>query len=434
MKRHGADSDRLGGRAMMSSVIGGAMLPHAPQFFTMPETEDRNTVERVKAAAAEIGTRMRALRPDLWIIFANDHVEQFFHTAAPPFTIHVGDEAKGEFAGRRFHWRVPGHIGFEIVRQMYAQGFDPAFTSVAKIDYALGIPLTHLEIADPVLPIYVNAYLPPQPSMERCYAFGQALARIVSAIGVTTVVLASGGMSHYPGTERYAAPDLAWDSEALARIAAGNLKSLVGYDAAELDAAGNVELRCWACAAGALGERKPDIVSLEPSWHHNYASLGWFSPLGARPEPHYPSIKPELVELTVALFRRKSVTAPTLEPRSRVTRRLSASKQTTASPASARLSARRRSSQLSSSMSSRRNASMRIPCSLSGSTKRCITARAAGRRSRVASPRLMKADAAASSWKQLPASTSQYGTSRRKRSGFRSTRRLARRAPRCAAT
>ena len=27
---------------------------------------------------------------------------------------------------------------------------------------------------------------------------------------------------------------------------------------------------------------------------------GWFSPPGARPEPHYPSIKPELVELTVA--------------------------------------------------------------------------------------------------------------------------------------
>jgi 2,3-dihydroxyphenylpropionate 1,2-dioxygenase len=115
------------------------------------------------------------------------------------------------------------------------------------------------------------------------------------------VVLASGGMSHYPGTERYAAPDLAWDRAALERITVGNLKSLVGYDAAELDAAGNVELRCWACAAGALGERKPDIVSLEPSWHHNYASLGWFSPPGAPTEPHYPSIKPELVELTVAL-------------------------------------------------------------------------------------------------------------------------------------
>jgi len=137
--------------------------------------------------------------------------------------------------------------------------------------------------------------------MERCYAFGQALARVVGAMGLNTVVLASGGMSHYPGTERYAAPDLDWDRAALARIAVGNLKSLVGYDAAELDTAGNVELRCWACAAGALGERKPDIVSLEPSWHHNYASLGWFSLPPERPEPHYPSIKPELVELTVAL-------------------------------------------------------------------------------------------------------------------------------------
>ena len=74
------------------------------------------------------------------------------------------------------------------MRQIYAQGFDSAFTSVAKIDYALGIPLTHLEIADPVLPIYVNAYLPPQPSMERCYAFGQALARIVSAMGVMSLL------------------------------------------------------------------------------------------------------------------------------------------------------------------------------------------------------------------------------------------------------
>jgi 2,3-dihydroxyphenylpropionate 1,2-dioxygenase len=120
-------------------------------------------------------------------------------------------------------------------------------------------------------------------------------------MGLRTAVLASGGMSHYPGTERYAEPDLAWDQKALDRIAAGNLKSLIGYDAAELDAAGNVELRCWACAAGALGESKPDIVALEPSWHHNYASLGWFGPPRTAPEPHYPSIKPELVELTVAL-------------------------------------------------------------------------------------------------------------------------------------
>ena len=50
---------------MQSSVIGGAMLPHAPQFFTMPETEDRATVARVEAVAKEISGRLKALQPDL---------------------------------------------------------------------------------------------------------------------------------------------------------------------------------------------------------------------------------------------------------------------------------------------------------------------------------------------------------------------------------
>src|SRR6266404_3620285 len=249
---------------MMSSVIGGAMLPHAPQFFTMPETEDKKNVEHVREVAADVGKKLRALQPDLWIIFSNDHAEQFFHTTAPPFTVHVGGEASGDFAGQKFHWNIPSEIGFEIVRQLYRQNFDPAFTSTAKIDYAIGIPLTHL--------------------------------------GLTTVVLASGGMSHFPGTDRYANPELDWDRRALGKLEAGYLKSLIGYDERELDDTGNIELRCWACAAGALGERKPDVVSMDPSWHHNYASLGWTgSSAEAQRAAHYPAIKPELVELTSAL-------------------------------------------------------------------------------------------------------------------------------------
>jgi 2,3-dihydroxyphenylpropionate 1,2-dioxygenase len=187
------------------------------------------------------------------------------------------------------------------VRQLYRQNFDPAFTSTAKIDYAIGIPLTHIGLTEPVLPIYVNAYLPPQPTMERCYAFGQAVARTVTAMGLKTVILSSGGMSHFPGTDRYSNPELAWDNKVLEKLAAGKLKSLIGYDETELDDTGNIELRCWACAAGALGERKPDIVSMDPSWHHNYASLGWYTPQSNGHAAHYPSIKPELVELTSAL-------------------------------------------------------------------------------------------------------------------------------------
>ena len=286
---------------MRSTVIGGAMLPHAPQFFTLPDSEDKDTIAKVKQAAATIGEKLAALNPDLWIVFSNDHAEQFFHHVAPPFTIHVGGEASGEFAGHDFHWKVPSEIGFELVRQLYRSGFDPAYSSTAKIDYAIGIPLTHLGVTAPVLPIYVNAYLPPQPTMERCYAFGQAIERAVTAMGLRTVVVCSGGMSHFPGTDRYGSPELRWDEAALARLAEGKLKSLVGYDETELDETGNIELRCWACGAGALGERKPDLVSFDPSWHHNYASLGWYGSQPADHEAHYPAIKPEVVVITDAL-------------------------------------------------------------------------------------------------------------------------------------
>jgi len=116
------------------------------------------------------------------------------------------------------------------------------------------------------------------------------------------VILSSGGMSHFPGTDRYANPELGWDRRVLEKLAAGNLKALIGFDEAELDETGNIELRCWACAAGALGERKPEVVSMDPSWHHNYASLGWVGAAAERRHAaHYPAIKPELVELTSAL-------------------------------------------------------------------------------------------------------------------------------------
>jgi 2,3-dihydroxyphenylpropionate 1,2-dioxygenase len=284
------------------AILGGAMLPHAPQFFTLPDTEDKANVAAVRAVASAIGERLKALQPEVWITVSNDHAFQFFHQVAPPFALHVGGQAEGEFAGRKFSYRIAGELSLSLVRELYRMGFDPAFTSTAQVDYALGIPLSHMAVDALVLPVFVNAYLPPQPPMERCYLFGRALAQAAERLGVRAVIVASGGMSHFPGTEQYASPDLAWDERALEPLRKGNLRSLLMYDEKALDASGNIELRCWAVAAGALGERKPDLVQMNPSWHHNYASLAWWS-AGTSEEhrPHYPSIAPGLVKLTDAL-------------------------------------------------------------------------------------------------------------------------------------
>jgi 2,3-dihydroxyphenylpropionate 1,2-dioxygenase len=215
--------------------------------------------------------------------------------------LHGGGEARGHFAGKDFSYPIASEVSFALIRQLYRLGFDPSFSSTAVVDYALGIPLTHMGVSGPLVPIFVNAYLPPQPTMERCYAFGQALATALSALQIKAVVMASGGMSHFPGTERYANPDLEFDKAVLAPLARGNLKSLIGLNEQQLDDTGNIELRCWAVAAGMLGERKPEVMEFNPSWHHNYASLGFWSPPAQAQTPHYPATRPELVTLTAAL-------------------------------------------------------------------------------------------------------------------------------------
>ena len=285
-----------------SAILGGALLPHAPQFVTRPASEDAATIARVEAAGARVGAELAALKPDIWITVSNDHAQQFFLDCAPPFALHVGGEAKGDFAGKAFRHPVASEVSFALVRERYRRGFDPAFTSTAEVDYALGIPLAHLGVQGPIVPVFVNAYLPPQPSMERCHAFGQALAGAVDALRLKAVVVASGGMSHFPGTDRYAEPDLAFDQVLLEQLGKGQLKSLVGLSEETLDATGNIELRCWAVAAGLLGDRKPDMLEFNPSWHHNYASIGfWSPPVASAAAPHYPETRPELVPLTAAL-------------------------------------------------------------------------------------------------------------------------------------
>ena len=105
----------------------------------------------------------------------------------------------------------------------------------------------------------------------------------------------------FPAPSATPSPALDWDQRALEPLRAATCARCSATTKRELDETGNIELRCWAVAAGALGERKPDIVQMDPSWHHNYASLAWWSPPPEAHAPHYPSIAPGLVELSEAL-------------------------------------------------------------------------------------------------------------------------------------
>lgn len=289
-----------------TGIVGGVFMAHAPQFFTLPDSEDKETVAKVKRLAAANGKKLKALKPDVYVTISNDHANQFVLHCVPPFAIHRGKTGTGTFAGRKFEHPIASDEATETIRYLYEEGFDVSYTSTAEVEYSLGIPLNFLGVDGPIMPLFVNAYVPPQPRMERCYALGQAINRALKAQGLRAVVIASGGMSHFPGTERYSSPDLEFDRKVLAELETGNLRYLLALDEKRMDDTGNIELRCWGVAAGMLGERKPDTASLDPSWHHNYATLAWWSqPKGKEKpfEPHYPAIAPNRLDISVALHR-----------------------------------------------------------------------------------------------------------------------------------
>jgi 2,3-dihydroxyphenylpropionate 1,2-dioxygenase len=258
--------------------VGAAAVPHAPQMLSLPKSEDHAQVARVRKAMLGIGEAMRAEKPDLVIVIGNDHGDDFILRSVPAFMFHCGPRAAGR-DGHAGHWAVDGEAGYELLRAMQDEGFDPAFTLDAPIGTFFTIPVEFMGWSKdtPVLPLFVNSYVPPQPSPERCFAFGQALARAVERAGRRAVLIASGGLSHYPGTAVYSepGPDIKADTEIFERIRGGNLRHLLSMDAAALDATGNIELRSWLILAGIVGDRKPQVALLEPNWHHTYGTFGW---------------------------------------------------------------------------------------------------------------------------------------------------------------
>ncbi len=288
-------------------VIGGVCTAHAPQLWTLPASEDPAVVARLKVLLGDVGERLKALQPDIAIVIANDHAQQFLLHCTTSFVIHIGKTAEGAFAGRDYAYPVAGEAALALIRHVQRNGFDPGFTSNAAIDYAFGIPLDFTGMDGvPVIPVFVNAYVPPQPAMERCFAFGRALADGIEALGLRAVVVCSGGLSHYPGTGRYKdpGPDTEFDRHFMAMMERGEVRYLLALDERRLDETGNIELRCWAVAAGMIGDRAPDLTDFEPTWHHNYGTIAWTSAAADEKfRPHYPPIHPDRVILSQTLHR-----------------------------------------------------------------------------------------------------------------------------------
>jgi 2,3-dihydroxyphenylpropionate 1,2-dioxygenase len=182
----------------MGKIVAAVATVHAPQLFVRPPTEIPEQLDADIAAMRQIGKDIEEAKPDLAIVIGSDHLETFFLSSVPTFAVVAGETSHAHFANR--NWKVPVHLPFAdaLLEKLMQRGFDMAYSQDAVLGHSFAAVYEWVIEGRkiPVVPLFVNTYLPPLPSPQRCIALGTAIAEIVSVRPERVALIASGGLSH----------------------------------------------------------------------------------------------------------------------------------------------------------------------------------------------------------------------------------------------
>jgi catalytic LigB subunit of aromatic ring-opening dioxygenase len=215
--------------------------------------------------------------PDVSLIISGEHVNTFFIDNMPAFAIGMFRAFSGPIEARTReygipHRRVPSDLGFAryLVERGLDGGVDWAVVENWDVDHGVMVPLFKLDPDGrfPMTPIFINCAAPPLPSPRRCYAVGRWLADAIREWDADkrVAIIATGGLSHAPGTVQQGFIDVDFDRKFLDNFCAGRGDALAALSDTEIRAAGSAtaEVRSWIMLAGAFAGRTAEEVMYEP--------------------------------------------------------------------------------------------------------------------------------------------------------------------------
>ncbi len=260
----------------MGEIVAAVGTCHTPYMFTRPPDENPQQLDAAAAAMRELGKVLDETRPDVIVFFGSDHVETFSVTCIPTFAIIAGSRAVAEFAGRRYSLPVHREMAEDLLSKLVVQHeFDIAYSEDAELGHAFAVPFEYVigKRDIPIIPFFTNVYVPPLPTPKRCAALGKAIAGIIKGRKERVALIASGGMSHFPGTSKYLTPEFDFDRWLVAQFEAGNTDALLNMTGTQLDEVGNTEMLNWATMFGAIGPEEGELIDYIPTWHHGLSMM-----------------------------------------------------------------------------------------------------------------------------------------------------------------
>ncbi len=262
----------------MAKIIGGIGTSHAPSFGT---AWDRGQQKEPAWAPLFDGYGparqwLTEVKPDLFVIVYNDHVNRFFFDAWPTFALGVGatHTQADEGWGKRNLPDLPGdpEFGWHLARSLVHDEFDPTICQEMALDHGVFSFLPMLTGTDwtiPVVPIAVNVIQHPIPTARRLFRLGVALRRAIESYpkDKRIVVFGTGGLTHQLHGENFGAHNTAWDHEFMDRLETGpeGLSELSIQEYMERGGTEGVEMIMWLAMRGALGPKVKRV-------HRNYTA------------------------------------------------------------------------------------------------------------------------------------------------------------------
>ena len=216
-------------------------------------------------------------RPDVAVVFYNDHGLNFFLDKMPTFAVGAAPEYRNADEG----WGIPVlppfqgdlDLSWHLIESLVRDEFDITTCQEMLVDHAFTLPMAMLwpgQGAWPVrtVPVCVNTVQYPLPSAARCWKLGEAIGRAVEAwpADAKVVVIGTGGLSHQLDGERAGFINKAFDQRFMDSLVA-DPRWATRYTNTELvEKAGTqgIELLMWLVTRASLTGR---VTKLHSNYH-----------------------------------------------------------------------------------------------------------------------------------------------------------------------
>ncbi|QPR36678.1 protocatechuate 3,4-dioxygenase [Delftia acidovorans] len=222
---------------------------------------------------------LAAQRPDVVVMFYNDHGLNFFLDKMPTFAVGAAERYCNADEG----WGIPtlaplrGHteLSWHLIESLVGEDFDVVSCQEMLVDHACTLPLKLFwpegDCPVAVVPVCINTVQFPLPSARRCYALGQAVGRAIARWNSDqrVAVIASGGLSHQLDGERAGFINKAFDLQFLESMATNPewATQFSVHELVEKTGTQGVELLMWLAMRGALSSAAPGVRRVHGNYH-----------------------------------------------------------------------------------------------------------------------------------------------------------------------